>query len=339
MSNPKLTLACLKYDRTTTIHKGFLKLEGVDLRLVELTEPRNAFARVFQGEFDVSEFSITEYIYYTSRNKSEFIGVPVFPAKRFRHAFIFCNAASDIREPGSLSGKKIGFADWVQSAGIWIRGILEEEYGISGRQARWYAVSMHHWDDRGEKDNVEPRNGATINWLENNGRDVKAVMESALLKGTIDAMGVPFMPDAYRRGDKRIKRLFENYKDVEQSYFKKTRIFPIMHVLVARKSLVEEIPDLPRKLFELFSRSKTLARRENRLDRTTSLVWPNHYWDEEEVLFQGDPWAYGLDKNRHILEKIIYYCFQQGVAERMLRPEELFHPSTWELTEDAISLP
>lgn len=204
---------------------------------------------------------------------------------------------------------------------------------VSAKNTRWYVAASNHWNDGEEKDEVKPRDGSAINWLERQGKDTNQTVDTALLEGKIDLLGTPRPPTPFVVGDGRVKRLFENYKEVEVSYFKKTRIYPIMHVLVARKSLVEEHSDLPVKLFELFSQSKKLGKERLRTDTSLSLVWKDPYIDEEQELFQGDPWAYGLEKNRHVISTFLSYCYDLGVSERRINPEELFVPSTWELTE------
>ena len=161
-------------------------------------------------------------------------------------------------------------------------------------------------------------------------------LDSALGEGKIDALGTTGLPNSFIKGHKSIKRLFENYRDEEMSYFKKTRIFPIMHILVARKSVVEQHPDLPRKLFQLFVESKRLALNKLKKDVSLSIVWKNPYLDEEEKVFQGDPWAYGLNRNSHIIDKFLTYCYNQGVSARKMSPRDLFIPDTCDLTEESI---
>ena len=332
----KITLACRNYDRTEAIIRGLVKPSGVDLEVNQVDQPRILFTRMFNGEFDVSEFSLAEYVYYTSRDNSEFIAIPVFPSKVFRHSFIFFNTSAKIEKPEDLTEKRIGFIEWVQTAAIWIRGTLVEEYHVSPENTGWYTPQLHHWDTGGSKDEVKPRDGTEIRWLENNGKDRIEMLDSALVEGKLDALGTTGLPNSYIKGDKTIKRLFENYRDEEMSYFKKTRIFPIMHILVARKSVVEQHPDLPQKLFELFVESKRLAQEKLKKDLSLSLVWKNPYLEEEEKIFQGDPWAYGLNRNSHIIDKFLTYCYNQGVSARKMNARDLFVPDTWDLTEESI---
>ncbi len=332
MDNYKISLASRYYDRTDAIIRGLVKPPDFDLKVFQIDHVQSLFTRMFKGEFDVSEFSLAEFVYYTSRDKCDFIAIPVFPSRIFRHGYIFSNAK--IERPEQLDGKKVGFVEWVQTAAVWIRGTLMEEYNISPKNTGWYISQVHHWDTSGEEEEVKPQNGSVIQWFEKDRKDIYEMADSALVEGKVDALGMARIPNSFIRGDKRVKRLFENRRDVESSYFKKTRIFPIMHILVARKSVVEEHPDLPQKLFELYVQSKRIA--QTNLKKEGSIVWKNQYLDEEEKIFQGDPFAYGLEKNAHIIEKFLSYCYDQGVSARRMNSRDLFVPSTWDLTEQSI---
>jgi 4,5-dihydroxyphthalate decarboxylase len=330
MPNDKITLACRNYDRTQAIIRGLVKADGFDLQVTEMTDVPKMFTAFFRGEYDASEMSLAELVYYTSRGQNDFIGIPVFPSKMFRHSFIFCNGSSGIRSPADLEGKKIAFPRLVQTACIWIRGTLVKEYQISAKNTGWYATALHHWD---AKEEVQPRDGSTVHWLEKRGKDDNETVESALLEGKIDALGTAQIPSPFIQGDRRIKRLFENYREEEASYFTKTKIFPIMHTLAVRKSAVEKHPDLPRELFRVFARSRRWAKEWLQMDPSLQIVWKNHYLNQERELFKEDPWAYGLEKNAHVINKFLSYCYDLGLSEKALTPRELFHPSTWDLAE------
>ena len=334
MRDYQITLACRNYDRTQAIVRGLVKAEGIELKVLEMNSVPGMFSGFFRGEYDVSEFSLAELVYCASRGNDEFVGIPVFPSRVFRHGFIFCSPSSELRGPQSLQGKKIGFPRLVQTATIWIRGILIGEYGLSPKNIQWYAASVHHWDGGQDIGEIQPRDGSVIHWLERKGNDDNESAELALSEGRIDALGTTQFPTAFSGGDREVKRLFPNYQEVEASYFKKTRIFPIMHVVAARKAVVDRHPDLPGKIFGLFSKAKRWGRKWVRMDPSLSLVWKNQYLDEEEETFQGDPWAYGLEKNTHAISQFLSYCHDLGISKRELTPRDLFAPSTWELAEE-----
>jgi 4,5-dihydroxyphthalate decarboxylase len=180
---------------------------------------------------------------------------------------------------------------------------------------------------------VQPRDGSVIQWLQSNGRNTAERACRALFDGEVDALGVTESQLAILHANNDIKLLFENPREVEAKYFRKTKILPIMHVLALQKELCENHPELPGALFRLFSESKRWAQQWRR--RIPSLVeaWPSHYLDEERRIFETDPWAYGLEANRHVIKKFLQYCDAQGVTARSLAPEELFHPGTRQMTE------
>lgn len=327
-----IRLGCRHYDGTSAIMRGQLGIAGVEIEALEQASVAGMFTGMFNGDFDVSEMSLAELIYYTSRNDNAFVGIPVFPSRMFRHGFIFVRRGANIESPQDLIGKKLGFLRWVQTAAVWVRGTLIDEYGVSPKNSEWYAASVHHWDKGQTEESIKLPGGATIKVLQGEGNATTRALH-ALAEGRLDLLAVTESQTQALLADPQLKRLFENYRDVEIEYFRKTQIFPIMHVLAVRKSLAEEHPELPGQLFELFSEAKHRA-----LDWQTNIpsmvmAWKNHALEEESQVFGGDPSPYGLDANRHVLNKFIEYCEAQGICERNLSPEELFVPSTWELAE------
>jgi 4,5-dihydroxyphthalate decarboxylase len=277
--------------------------------------------------------SLGELIYYTSRGKADFIAIPVFPSRMFRHGFIFCRKASGISDPSELSGKKIGFLRWVQTAAIWMRGMLADEHGVSAKGSEWYVASMHHWDNHDPGATVEPRDGSVIRMLTNTGKDTSDRACRALFEGQVDALGITESQLNALLASDAVERLFKDPRDVEIKYFRKTRILPIMHVLALQKSLADRYPELPEKLFRLYCDAKRWAQRWRRAIPSLVEAWPNHYLADEQKLFTVDPWAYGLDANRHVLNAFLTYCDAQGIAARRIAPEEIFHPTTLKLVE------
>jgi 4,5-dihydroxyphthalate decarboxylase len=327
-----ISLASRPYDGILPIVMREASIPNVDIQTrLDFNVPR-VFGMLFKGEVDVSEMSLAELIYYTSRGKAEFVAVPVFPSRVFRHGFFFYNPNSGLRGPGDLNGRKLGFQRWVQTAGVWMRGTLVDDYGVSPASTEWFVSSTHHWEDSTSED-IEPRDGSTIRRYATPPRDGLESSCTALLDGEVDVIGITENQAPALLADGRPRRLFEDYVAEEQTYFRRTRIFPIMHVLAMRKSLVDEQPDLPVELFRLFSRAKQLAQGAAGRLPSWSLAWKDQYLDDERAIFGGDLWPFGLEANRHVLETFIGYCWQQGIAARQLAPEELFVPSTRELAE------
>jgi 4,5-dihydroxyphthalate decarboxylase len=221
----------------------------------------------------------------------------------------------------------------VQTAAIWMRGMLVDEYGVSAKNSEWYVAAMHHWDDQDPGATVEPRDGTVIRMIQNSGRSTTERACRALLDRQVDALGVTESQLVTLLADNSVRRLFENSREVEANYFHKTKILPIMHVLALQKRVVESHPDLPEKLFRLYADAKRWARRWRRGIPSLVEAWPNHYLAEEQKIFESDPWAYGLEANRHVLEKFLVYCDAQGITGRKLAAEEIFCPSTIKLAE------
>jgi 4,5-dihydroxyphthalate decarboxylase len=334
MATPaKIRLASRAYDGALPILRGQMKIPGFEFDITETEDVPGMFAGMFKGQYDVSEMSLGELIYYISRGKADFVAVPVFPSRMFRHGFIFVRKNSGIARPSDLNGKKLGFLRWVQTAAIWMRGMLIDEYGVSAKNSEWYVASMHHWDDHDPGATVEPRDGSVIRMIQNSGKTTTERACRALFEGQVDALGVTESQLSTLSADTSVEKLFENSRDVEASYFRNTQILPIMHVLALQKNIVERYPELPEKLFRLYSDAKSWAQRWRRAIPSSVEAWPNHYLAEEAQIFQTDPWAYGLEANRHVLEKFLAYCDAQGITARTIAPEELFAPSTLKLVE------
>lgn len=327
-----VSLASRPYDGIMPIVRGEASIPNVEIRpTLDYNVPR-VFGMLFRGEVDVSEMSLAELIYYTSRGKADFVAVPVFPSRVFRHSFFFCNPRSGIGGPRDLNGRKLGFQRWVQTAGVWMRGTLVDEYGVSPAETQWFVSSTHHWED-GSEEEVTPRDGSVIRRYSTAPREGLEASCAALLDGEVDVIGITENQAPVLLADGRPRRLFEDYKAAEEAYYRRTGIFPIMHLLAMRKSLAAQYPDLPAELFHLFSQSKRLAYSSAGRLPSWSLAWKDRYLEEERATFRGDLWPFGLEANRHVLETFIGYCWREGIAGRQVTAEELFAPSTRGLTE------
>lgn len=328
-----LSVASRSYDGIMPIVQGEVTIPGFELNVALDHRVARVFAALFDGAVDISEMSLAELVYYASRDQAEFVAIPVFPSRVFRHGHFFCHQQARISGPGDLNGRKIGFQRWVQTAGVWMRGILVEDYGVSPERTPWYIASTHHWEDQ-PNDDVRPRDGSVIHRYQ--AETVTGAEDAylALIAGEVDVMGVTEVQGPALLAEPTVHRLFSDYRAEEIAYYRRTRIFPIMHVLAMRKELADTYPELPVELFRAWSRAKKLAHATMRSTPSWSLAWKDRYLEEERAIFGGDLWPFGVEANRHVLAKFIDYCYQQGIAARPVTPQDLFHPSTWDLRED-----
>jgi len=313
MAKLKLTVACGDYEITRALSEGSVTADGIDLvMLTDMGSRERHWRMARKNEFDVCETNIGSY--YMERDRGEpLTAIPVFLHRRFRHGFVFVNVNSGFRTPKDLIGKKIGGTNFQPASNIWMRGILEEHYGVPHRQCIWVV-------EREEDVMFAAPKDLRIEMVAPGKR-----LDVMLAEGEIPAMLSPDIPPLFREGDKRIVRLFADYKDVEIAFFKKTGIFPIMHVTVIRQEIVEKYPWVATNLVKAFDEAKALAYRRIANPRMVPLAWIRTAWEEQQDILGADPWAYGLTEvNRKNLQTVQRYCHQQGLISRITPLDELF---------------
>lgn len=309
----RLSVAVGDYEIVRALKEGTVKADGLDLIVLTDHGPRERHWRMARRrEFDVCEFNIGAYL--MSRDRGEpLAAIPVFLHRRFRHGFAFINIASGIRTPRDLVGKRVGGTNFQPAGNIWLRGIFEEHYGVPHKEITWVV-------DRSEDVPFTPPPGLKIEMI-SPGKSIDAM----LAEGEIPAMINPYIPEPIVKGDRRVARLFPDYKAVERDYFQKTGIFPIMHVTVVREEIVQRHPWAAASLVKAFDQAKNIAYKRLANPRITPLAWVRTQYEEERELLGPDPWAYGLAAaNRNNLQTIIGYCNQQGLTKRAMTIEELF---------------
>ena len=334
MDNGQLVLACRYYDRTAPLLTGEVKVEGADVRAVEVPEVADIFAGMYRGDYDISEMSLGELAFFTSRGLNEYLAVPIFPYRMFRHGFIFKRAGSNIATPADISGQRVALTRLVVTAGVWMRGMLTEEYEVSPSETEWHYASVHHWQGEGEPEEAAPADGSVPRYLPATGLPAQAASEKALADGTVDVLCTTRAPLEVVNGDfTRFERVFADYPQAEVDYFGRTGIFPIMHTVAVRKTALAAYPDLPQRLFEAFVKAKAISHRRRAEDGSLSFAWRDRYLEREREILGNDPWEYGFAKNRYVLERFLAYCHEQGVTSRPLAPEDLFVPGSLEFSE------
>lgn len=323
MDEIPITLACGPYDRTEALRDGTVRVEGVRLTYVSLP-PEEIFWRMLKyREFDASEMSMCNHIMATARGTAPFVAIPVFPSRMFRHGFIFVHAHSGIKTPEDLIGKRMGAPEYHMTALLWIRGMLQHEYGVRPQDVHWVLAGL---ETPGRRDRIEFTMPAGLSWEAHPDRALSDMLE----QGEVDAVMTARAPSCYLRGSPHVARLFEDYLPVEMEYYRRTGLFPIMHTLVIRRDSADRHPWLPQSLFKACVRAKERAA-EQMWDTDTlryMIPWLLPALQQHRAAFGEDWWPYGVEANRHTLETMVQYAAEQGLIERRVELAELFAPST-----------
>jgi len=316
-----LTFACGLYDRVLRLYTGEVQPDGIDLKFLANDEPRDIFDRMAgRLEFDLSEMSGSEYVSRFGNDQCPFIALPVFVSRIFRHGFIFINTNCGIRSPKDLEGKRIGVPLYTMSASLWIRGLLQHEYGVDLSTLRWMEGALKSSGRHGNP-SVLPllrqvpiesnRSGKSMNELLASG-GIDAIISSR----TVDGLGK----------NPNIARLIPNYREAEKDYYRRTHIFPIMHLVVMRRDVYERHPFIAQSLYDAFCEAKYRAlhlMRELGVLRYM-LPWLTADIDEIDDVFGEDPWPYGVEANRPSLEAMVTYMVDQAFIPRRIPVEDLF---------------
>ncbi len=321
MSDLNLTFACGPYDRMEALLTGEVKPEGIDLTMVPIKSPRQIFDRVMAGaDFDVAELSVSEHIANTCQGTSPHVAIPVFPSRVFRHGFIVVNRDAGISAPKDLEARRIGVPLYTMTAAVWIRGMLEDDYGVDLSDVTWVqgAVEM-----AGSHGNPNPPPLLKPIKMQINRSDQS--LDDLLCKGEIDAyMGAQLPPSLGRSA--RLQRLFTDAKATEREYYQRTGIHPIMHLVVIKRPVYEANPWIARSLFRALCEAKTSAWNYLNYSGASKMMLP-WMWDgvnEAAELFGGEPFPYGLERNRATLNTLIGYMHRHHMIGRQPDLAELF---------------
>jgi 4,5-dihydroxyphthalate decarboxylase len=313
MKKIQLTLAVGDYEITRPLKDGTVQAEGIDLTVLTSMDSITRLWRFLRNnEFDAAEISASSYIVSRDRNLP-FRAIPVFPHRRFRHGFIYINRNKGIEKPTDLIGKKIGVKAYQVTAVLWLRGMLEHEYGVPHRSIDWYS-------DLDEDLDFRPPEGVRLTRV----RDDQSV-ETMLAEGELDALLHPDIIEPIVKKDPRVGRLFENPKAAEIEYYERTGIFPIMHFVGLKQEVVERHPWIPRSLAKAFEQAKAIGMKRMRNPRVALLAWYQEALEEQERLLGADPWEYGLTpENVRNINTLMGYSHEQGLIRRMIPMDELF---------------
>jgi 4,5-dihydroxyphthalate decarboxylase len=325
MSKLKLTFACGPYDRMEALQYHRIPVEGIDLNYLEIQAPREIFDRmVGDHAFDLSELSLAEHVSMTAKGTNPFVAIPVFPSKAFRHGFICINRKAGIREPKDLKGKRIGVPLYTMSAAIWIRGDLENVYGVDLSGVQWVQGAVEQAGTHGRPP-APPKLLKPVDIVQNTSD--KSLSEM-LRDGEIDALIGSRLPASLRTDPDKVGRLFPDAREEEKRYYRETGIHPIMHTVAIQRDIYEQNRWIATSLFKAFLEARKWAIEKMYFSAAQRYMLPWLYDDLLEVdeVFGDKLWAYGVEENRATLEAFVKYMRQQHFIERELPIEELFVP-------------
>ncbi len=323
MSRLALTLAGVDYlDRTGPLVHGEVVPEGIDLNYIVLNIGE-LFRRASQHtEFDACEFSLSTYMVMRSRGDDRYIGIPVFPARAFRHRAIYVNPESGIETPEDLDGRSVGCREYQQSASMWARAILQHDHGVLPENVHWRygGIESSIWLERLEHE-LPPH-------IRYDRISADKSLIGMLEANELDAVITPATPKRFREGSPLIRRLFQEYETVERAYWERTGVFPIMHLIVIRKDVYEANRWIATSLVRAFEQAKQagLAKLRHPDILAVGDPWWESEWEEVDITFGGDAFPYGFEANLKTLEAATLYSYEQGLSPRKLDPEELFAP-------------
>ena len=308
-----LTFACGDYEIMRALKEGSVQPDGIELTVLTDMAASPRHWRFLRGrEFDVAEVSGSGYIAARDRDLP-FRAIPVFPHRRFRHGFIFVNTSKGITKPTDLIGRKVGTKGFLFTAGLWMRGILEHDYGVPHKSIKWLSEIDEDVD-------FTPPPGLDITQVAEG-----VSLEEMLVKGEIDALLSPDLLKPLSAGDPRVGRLFPNYKQEEMAFYDRTGIFPIMHVVGIKQEIIERHPWVAINMYKAFQEAKSLAMRRMENPRIVPLAWYREAWEEQDKILGKDPWEYGLgERNARNFERLVSYSHEHGVIRRPIPLDELF---------------
>jgi 4,5-dihydroxyphthalate decarboxylase len=324
MARLKLTLACWDYDRTRALADGSVRPEGIDLIHLPLPVEETFFRMLRDREFHCAEMSLSSYVMTLGAARPPFVAIPAFPSRSFRHSCIFVSAKSGIARPEDLAGKRIGVPEYQMTAAVWIRGILADEYEVPVEGVHYFSGGLEQ-AGRAEKLALDLPPQIKVTPI---GR--KQTLARMLAEGRIDALFSARVPSTLRTRPADVRRLFADYVAAERDYFRRTKIFPIMHTVVIRRDLYERHPWVARSLYKAFlaARNKACEGLEQTAALMAMLPWLPQHVEETKRALGADWWPYGVERNRHVLKAFLRYHREQGLSPRRYAPEELFARET-----------
>lgn len=319
-----LSFACPPYDRILPLASGRVLPEGINLIHLPLEVEEIFWRQLRNQEFDVSESSLSSYVMLRSRGDERFIAIPVFTSRMFRHACVFINTHKGIRKPQDLKGRVVGLPEYQITAVVWIRGIFQDEYGVFPKDVHWRSGGE---EEPGRKEKIKLQLPPQIDFQP---IAPDKFLSQMLDEGEIDAMFTARAPSCFTKGSPNVARLFENYREVEEAYYQKTGIFPIMHAVILKREIYAKNPWIAMNLYKAFCEAKKIVMHAYSQTHAlhVALPWIHDEIERTKMTLGADWWSYGILKNRHVLETFLRYHHEQGLSQRLMTVEELFAPET-----------
>ncbi len=319
MSKLNLSIATTDYDHFRDFRLGDVKAEGIDHNWLNLGH-HECFARFTANrEFDIAELSFAKFTTQVTRPDSDIIGLPVICSRLFRFGSFYVNRHSKIATVEDLKGKKVGSPEWAHSAAVYMRGWMHNEMGVKLSDVHWVQAGANA-PGRKEKVELNLPKGLKLT------RIADKSLSELLAAGEIDCAIIARPPTCFLEGHPDVVRLYPDYLEMEEKYYERTGVWPIMHIIALRKRILDENPWVARNLYNAFQESKRRSM-ERLFDPAVSrypLAWLPTYARRMRDLFGDDPFPYGIEENRATWEQMALYTYQQGIAHRQFTPEEIF---------------
>ncbi|HTO61333.1 MAG TPA: ABC transporter substrate-binding protein [Bradyrhizobium sp.] len=326
MGKLSLSVAIGDYDRTRPLIDGTVGIDGVDPVIMTLT-PEEIFFRAFRhAEFDICELSLSSFTLKTARGDCPYVGVPAFVSRAFRHSAICVRTDRGILEPADLRGRRVGVPEYQLTACVWARAILEEDHGVRPAEIHWVRGGL---EQPGRPEKIAVTLPAELK-IETAPKG--ATLSEMLAVGEIDAIIAPRQPSCFERGHPHVGWLFPQPTEAATAYYRRTGIFPIMHLVGVRRALAERHPWLPAAVLKGFEQAKAtaLARLSDTATTKVTLPFVEEQLHAARSLMGTDFWSYGVAPNVHVLDTFLRHHHAQGLSTRRVTVEELFHTGTLE---------
>lgn len=325
MARLPITIATWDYDRVRPLIDGRVGVEGCDVNYLVMPVEECFHRAFFNGEFEVAEIGLSPFLIAVSRAMAPYVAIPAFLSRTFRHSAIYVRSDRGINSPQDLRGRNIGVPEYQQSAALWVRGFLKDDFGIDAEQIQWVQGGL---EQHGRKDkfplNLPPGFPLTSSSQHS--------LSTLLAQGELDAVISARAPSCLGQPGVPVRRLFTDYRAVEQDYFRRTGLFPLMHAVGLRNDMAARHPWLAASLYKAFSAAKKIADQD--LQEVTALKiglpWVTAELESTQAVMGTDFWPYGVSENRVALEAMTRYSFEQGLAVRKVSVEEIFDSHTLE---------